>query len=94
MNIKDNSFQINPLNYQKKEGVDSTILINGELKKDNSIKFQTISLEENKNKILINNLQLSKDYKILDIEKFNINYKNDNDFLNKLNLRKIDLILL
>ena len=88
MNIKDNSFQINPLNYQKKEGADSTILINGELKKDNSIEFQTISLEENKNKILINNLQLSKDYKILDIEKFNINYKNDNDFLNKLNLRK------
>ena len=37
---------------------------------------------------MINNLQLSKDYKILDIEKFNINYKNDNDFLNKLNLRK------
>ena len=88
LNIKDNSFQINPLNYQKKEGADSTILINGELKKDNSIEFKTISLEENKNKILINNLQLSKDYKILDIEKFNINYKNDNDFLNKLNLRK------
>ncbi|MDA7830402.1 hypothetical protein N9A57_00285 [Candidatus Pelagibacter sp.] len=88
LNIKDNSFQIHPLNYQKKEGVNSTILINGELKKDNSIKFKTISLEENKNKILINNLQLSKNYKILDIEKFNINYKNDNDFLNKLNLRK------
>ena len=88
LNIKDNSFQINPLNYQKKESADSTILINGELKKDNSIEFQTISLEENKNKILINNLQLSKDYKILNIEKFNINYKNDNDFLNKLNLRK------
>ena len=40
LNIKDNSFQINPLNYQKKEGADSTILINGELKKDNSINFK------------------------------------------------------
>ena len=52
------------------------------------LKFKTISLEENKNKILINNLKLDNNFKVLDIEKANINYKNKNKILNKINLRK------
>ena len=87
-NIKDNSFKIVPLNYEKKEDVNSIIIINGNLKKGNLLKFKTISLEENKNKILINNLKLDKNFKVLDIEKANINYKNKNKILNKINLRK------
>ena len=87
-NIKDNSFQIVPLNYEKKEDVNSIIIINGDFKKGNLFKFKTISLEENKNKILINNLKLDNNFKVLDIEKANINYKNKNKILNKINLRK------
>ena len=87
-NIKDNSFQIIPLNYEKKEDVNSIIIINGDFKKGNLLKFNTISLEENKNKILIKNLKLDKNFKVLDIEKANINYKNKNKILNKINLRK------
>ena len=87
-NIKDNSFQIVPLNYEKKEDVNSIIIINGDFKKGNLLKFKTISLEENKNKILINNLKLDNNFKVLDIEKANINYKNKNKILNKINLRK------
>ena len=87
-NIKDNSFKIVPLNYEKKEDVNSIIIINGNLKKGNLLKFKTISLEENKNKILINNLKLDENFKVLDIEKANINYKNKNKILNKINLRK------
>jgi len=87
-NIKDNSLQIIPLNYEKKEDVNSIIIIEGDFKKGNLLKFKTISLEENKNIILINNLKLDKNFKILDIEKVNINYKNKNKILNKFNLRK------
>ena len=87
-NIKDNSLQIVPLNYEKKEDVNSIIIIDGDFKKGNLLKFKTISLEENKNIILINNLKLDKNFKILDIEKVNINYKNKNKILNKFNLRK------
>ena len=87
-NIKDNSFQIVPLNYEKKEDVNSIIIIIGDFKKGNLLKFKTISLEENKNKILIKNLKLDKNFKVLDIEKANINYKNKNKILNKFNLRK------
>jgi len=87
-NIKDNSLQIVPLKYEKKEDVNSIIIIDGDFKKGNLLKFKTISLEENKNIILINNLKLDKNFKILDIEKVNINYKNKNKILNKFNLRK------
>ena len=87
-NIKDNSLQIVPLNYEKKEDVNSIIIIDGDFKKGNLLKFKTISLEENKNIILINNLKLDKNFKILDIEKVNFNYKNKNKILNKFNLRK------
>ena len=87
-NIKDNSLQIVPLNYEKKEDINSIIIIDGDLKKGNLLKFKTISLEENKNIILINNLKLDKNFKILDIEKVNINYKNKNKILNKFILRK------
>ena len=87
-NIKDNSLQIVPLNYEKKEDVNSIIIIDGDFKKGNLLKFKTISLEENKNIILINNLKLDKNFKILDIEKVNINYKDKNKILNKFNLRK------
>ena len=87
-NIKDNSLQIVPLNYEKKEDINSIIIIDGDFKKGNLLKFKTISLEENKNIILINNLKLDKNFKILDIEKVNINYKNKNKILNKFNLRK------
>jgi len=37
---------------------------------------------------LINNLKLDNNFKVLDIEKANINYKNKNKILNKINLRK------
>ena len=37
---------------------------------------------------MINNLKLDKNFKVLDIEKANINYKNKNKILNKINLRK------
>ena len=88
LNIKNNSFQIVPLEYEKKEDVNSIIIINGDFQEENLLKFKVISLEENKNKILINNLKLNKNFKILDIEKVNINYENKNEILNKINLRK------
>ncbi|MDB9739299.1 hypothetical protein OAB10_03255 [Candidatus Pelagibacter sp.] len=88
LNIKNNPLNIEFLEYKKKEGVDSLISINGNIKKNGSIKFKTISLVENKNKILINDLELSNVFKIVDIKSANIHYKNIKNFSNKINLKK------
>ena len=88
LNIENNPLIIEFLDYEKKEGVNSIISIKGDLKKNGSIKFESISLEENKNKILINNLELSPTFKINNIGSFNADYKNNKNIVNKLNLKK------
>ena len=75
LNIKNNPLIIKSLDYEKKKGVNSIISINGDLKKNGSIEFKSISLKENKNKILINNLELSPSLKIDNLESVSVNYK-------------------
>ena len=76
------------LNYEKKENLDSLILIKGNFKKNNPVKFDLISLVEKNNKILFKNLNLNKDFKIIDINSFNLNYLNNNNVQNKLFLKR------
>ena len=88
VNIKNTSFNINFLNYKKKKKHKSTISINGNLKKNGTLKFESISLKEKKNKILFENLELDKNFKIVDVSHVDIDYKNDKNLLNKLSLKK------
>ncbi len=90
LNIKNNPLIIKFLDYKKKEGVDSTILAKGQIENNGSIKFDLISLKENSNLILINNLNLSKTFKIIDIDLAKIEYKNNKNHLNRYNLKKIN----
>ena len=90
LNIKNNPLIIKFLDYKKKEGVDSTILAKGQIENNGSIKFDLISLKESSNLILINNLNLSKTFKIIDIDLAKIEYKNNKNYLNRYNLKKIN----
>ena len=90
LNIKNNPLIIKFLDYKKKEGVDSTILAKGQIENNGSIKFDLISLKENSNLILINNLNLSKTFKIINIDLAKIEYKNNKNYLNRYNLKKIN----
>ena len=87
-NIKNNPLIIKILDYEKKDKANSIVSIKGNLKKNGSIKFESISLKENKNKILLKDLELNQAFKIVDIGSFNIDYKNNKDFYNQLNLKK------
>ena len=88
LSIKNNPLIIKSLDYEKKKGVNLIILINGDLKKNGSIEFKSISLEENKNKILINNLELSPTLKIKNLMSASVYYKNNKDIVSKLNLKR------
>jgi hypothetical protein len=52
------------------------------------LKFDLIDFKEKNNHILIKGLNLSKNFKIIDIEAFSINYRNNKKILNSLNLNK------
>ena len=90
INLKNNSLLIDFLDYKKKEGLNSLILIKGNLKKNNQLFFDLVKLKEKNNEILINGLILSEIFKVIDIKGFDINYINNKNILNNLKLKKAD----
>ena len=90
INLKNNSLSIDFLDYKKEKNRSSLVSIKGKIKKNNKIRFDSISLKEKDNEILIKGLDLSENFKIIDIQNLNINYKNNKKNLNKLNLYKKD----
>ena len=88
INLKNNPLLIDFLDYEKKEGLNSLILVKGNFKKNNQLSLDLISLKEKNNEIKIKGLDLNKNFKIIDIKNFDINYKNNKKILNNLNLKK------
>ena len=86
--IKNNSLLIDFLDYKKKEGLSALILLKGNFYKNNQLRFDLINLKEKNNEISIKGLDLNKNFKIIDIENFDIDYKNNKKILNKLFLKK------
>jgi len=89
--LKNNKLLIDFLDYEKEEGLLSSILIKGNFKKNNKIKFDLISLEEKKNKIFFKNLIFNKNFQITNIDNFDLNYLNNKNLQNKLILKKKDI---
>jgi hypothetical protein len=88
LNIKNNPLIINFLDYKKKKENSSEILLKGIYKKNKELIFKNISITEKKNKILIKDLLLSKNFKIKDLGYVKLDYRNENDLLNKIELKK------
>ena len=88
ISINKNPFLINILQYEKKEDLELLIKLIGVYKKNNQIKFDLISLEENDNRFLIKNLNLNNKFKIYDIKSLELNYVNNNKIKNEINLKK------
>ena len=86
IDLKNNSLKIDFLDYEKKEGLSSLVSIKGNFKKDNELRFDLIDLKEQNNEISIKGLDLSKTFKIVDIESFKINFINNKNIFNELNL--------
>ena len=88
INIKNNSLLIDFLDYEKKGGLSSSVILKGIYKENNQLRFDLINFKEKNNEISIKDLDLNQNFKIIDIENFNINYKNNKKFFNRLNLKK------
>jgi len=86
--LKNNSLLIDFLDYEKKEGLTSLLLVKGNFKKNNQLSFDLINLKEKNNEILIKGLDFNEKFKIVDIENFDINFENNKKILNQLNLKK------
>ena len=88
LNITKNPLIINFLDYKKKKENSSEILLKGIYKKNKELIFKDISITEKNNQILIKDLLLSKNFKIKELDYVKLNYRNKNDLLNNVELKK------
>jgi hypothetical protein len=85
--IEDNPLILNFINFEKDAESSLSLKLKGALKKD-KLEFDHIILTEDKNIISIENLQLSKDFKIEELEAINLNFEDKSKLKNELNLKK------
>ena len=84
----NNPLQIKIFDYKKDENKNSLLEIDGLFKKNKTIIFKNISFKESKNKFLINDLSLNKNFKINHINKMDLDFLNENKKKNKISLKK------
>jgi hypothetical protein len=85
--IEDNPLILNFINFEKDVESSLSLKLKGALKKD-KLEFDHVILTEDKNIISIENLQLSKDFKIDELETINLNFEDKSNLKNELKLKK------
>jgi hypothetical protein len=90
LKISKNPFNLDLLNYRKNKDTDLELNLVGKSNIEKGLVFNKISLKEKENIISIENLTLSRDYKINELGNININYIDKEDLKNNLKLTKKD----
>jgi hypothetical protein len=85
--IEDNPLILNFINFEKDVESSLSLKLKGALKKD-KLEFDHIILTEDKSIISIENLQLSKDFKIEELETINLNFEDKSKLKNELKFKK------
>ena len=86
--VLKNPLIINFLNYKKKEKNELTIKLEGNISSDNLIRFDTISLNEKENQIIITDLVLDKNKNINDLKAVRANFLDREGKKNSFNINK------
>jgi len=86
--IKDNPILIEFIDYKKESKINSEINFEGFINKDQSIYLKSLSFSENKNQFFIEDLDLSKNFKINSIKKFSLDFLNNKKIQNTITLKK------
>jgi hypothetical protein len=88
LNIDNNPLTIDFLNFKKNEDSKASISIKGKHILDDETLINIFSLQENQNKIKVEELKLSKNFKIKSLKKINLHYFDINNIKNKLSIIK------
>ena len=88
IDLLNNSISIKEIDYSKGKNIPSKIVVKGNYKINNNLEFKNIDFSDNKNKIIISNLILSKNYKVKEIDKIELNYLNNYKIKNFIKLYK------
>tara|TARA_B100001741_G_scaffold305306_1_gene297380 strand:- start:3829 stop:6018 length:2190 start_codon:yes stop_codon:yes gene_type:complete len=87
INLLETFLKINLINFSKKKGNQSLLIIDGEKNKELN-KISKIYLKSDNDEILINNIEISKNNKISKFEKIKIKFLDENKNQNDLLIKK------
>ena len=79
---------IDEIDYKKEKDLSSTVNVKTNYKKNNDFEFEDIILLAGKDKIVLSNLILSRNFKVKDIDKIELNYLNNNGKQNYIKIFK------
>jgi len=86
--VKSNALNLELLNYTKKKGVKSNLILEGVVNKNNSVFLNKINFVESKNIIKIKNINLNSKKKLKRIDQIDIDLANNNDQITRLNIKR------
>ncbi len=90
LNVKNTKFQIDNINYKKKDKSKMNLLINGELKNNKNLNINSFIINEENNNIKIKNLSLNDFNQIIKIDQANFNYLDTENKKNNYNIKKVE----
>ena len=88
IDLNGNLIIIDEIDYKKEKGISSTVKVKTNYKKNNDFEFEDIILLAGKDKIALSNLILSRNFKVKDIDKIELNYLNNNGKQNYIKIFK------
>ena len=90
MNLTKTKFQLNPINYKKKEKSKAQLKIQGNYENDKKIIINNFSISEDNNKIKLSNLVLGENNLIIQVDEVNLDYVDIENKQNKLIIKILD----
>ena len=88
LEINNNSFNIQEIDYKKKKDDHLKLKIKGNYKKNDGFIIKGIYFSDKKNNITISNLNLSQNYKIINFDSIELKFLNQNNKFNDLKIYK------
>ncbi|MDB3960272.1 AsmA-like C-terminal region-containing protein, partial [Candidatus Pelagibacter sp.] len=88
LEINDTPFKIDFINYENTKNLNSQLNINGNYNKKSGINFKKISLLSKNNNLIVNDLIIDKNNKLVKVDKIDLDYFDNSNVKNKFVLNR------
>ena len=88
LEINDTPIKIDFINYKKNKNLNSQLKINGNYNKKFGLDFKKISLLSKNNSLIVNDLKIDRNNKLLKVDKIVLDYFDNDDLKNKFTINR------
>jgi hypothetical protein len=88
LEINDTPIRIEFINYKKNKNLNSQLKINGDYNKKLGLDFKKISLLSKNNSLIVNDLKIDRNNKLVKVDRIVLDYFDNNDLKNKFTINR------